>query len=147
MVKISRSQINTTSPVITSKTKSQPSRMIGWVFNFLELVLCITSELFKDVIQGIKVMIKIRINKNKDLKEYVEEEEPEHLTKAQDRLYEIHREIQELEQQKLDLQYKIKRYIQAIKKMQGRLKSPTQDQLFKYCNNLNDVSKGKYGED
>ena len=92
-------------------------------------------------------MIKIRINKNKDLKEYVEEDEPEHLTKAQDRLYEIHREIQELEQQKLDLQYKIKRYTQAIKKMQGRLKGPTQDQLFKYCNNLNDVSKGKYGED
>lgn len=121
--------------------------MIGWVFNFLELVLCITSALFKDVIQGIKVMIKIRINKSKDLKEYVEEEEPEHLIKAQDRLYEIHKEIQELEQQKIDLQYKIKRYTQAIKKMQGRLKGPTQDQLFKYCNNLNDVSKGKYGED
>ena len=64
-------------------------------------------------------MIKIRINKSKDLKEYNQEDEPEHLTKAQDRLYEIHREIQELEQQKLDLQYKIKRYIQTIKKMQG----------------------------
>lgn len=91
-------------------------------------------------------MVKVRINKNKGLKEY-REEDSEHLIKAEDRLYEIHKEIQVLEEKKLDLQYKIKRYIETIKKMKEKLKSPTQDQLFKYCNNLNDVSKGKYGED
>jgi len=147
VVKISIYANHKTPPTITSKTQAQLSIMMCWVFYLLQTLLCITNELFKNAIQEINKMVKIRINKNKDLKEYVEEEEPDHLIKAQDRLYEIHREIQELEQQKLDLQYKIKRYTQAIKKMKGRLKGPTQDQLFKYCNNLNDVSKGKYGED
>lgn len=93
------------------------------------------------------MMTRVRIKRSNNLKEYRNEEKPEHIEKAEDRLYEIHKEIQELEQTKIDLQYKIKRYIQAIKKMNGKLKGPTQEELFQYCNNLNDVSKGKYNED
>ena len=90
--------------------------------------------------------IKIRIKKKNELKE-MNIEEPEHLKKAEDKLYEIHKEIQELEQQKINLQHKIKRQIETIKRLNGKIKGPTTDQLFRYCNHLNDVSKGKYGED
>lgn len=90
-------------------------------------------------------MVKIRITKKNKIEEYQENEE-DHISKTQDRLYDLHKEIQELEQHKVKLQYRIKSYVQRIKSLQGKLKGPTNDELFQYCNHLNDVAKGKYKE-
>jgi TPP-dependent pyruvate/acetoin dehydrogenase alpha subunit len=89
-------------------------------------------------------MIKVRINKNRNLKEYEEIKESDSVNKAENRLYELHKEIQRLEQQKIKIQYKIKNEIEQFKRVQDKFKKPSQDDLFRYCNRLNATSKGKY---
>lgn len=88
-------------------------------------------------------MSTIRIKVTKKLKETnIEETQPDHIKKTEDRLYELHREIEELEETKLNLQYKIKQYIEKLKKMTLSFKRPSQSELFQYCNNLSRASKG-----
>lgn len=85
--------------------------------------------------------LKIRIKR--DLKESTTEEpQPDYIIKTEDRLYQLHREIQELEETKLNLQYKIKQYLEKLKKMSLSFKRPSQSELFQYCNNLSKASKG-----
>lgn len=92
-------------------------------------------------------MIKVRIKKNRNLKEYEEIKKSETIIKAEDKLYELHKEIQRLEQQKIKIEYKIKSEIERFKRVQGKFKKPSQDDLFRYCNRLNATSKGKYEKD
>ena len=93
------------------------------------------------------MMIKVRINKNRNLKEYEEIKESDNVNKAQDKLYELHKDIQKLEQQKIKIEYRIKNEIERFKTFQDKFKKPSQDDLFRYCNRLNATSKGKYEKD
>ncbi len=87
-------------------------------------------------------MKRIRINRRPDLIEYRNEEEPDYIKKTEDKLYELHREIQELEERKISLQYKIKQHVERLKALERSIKQPTQNELFQYCNNLSKASKG-----
>ena len=92
-------------------------------------------------------MIKVRVKRRKDLKEYEEIKESESVNKSEDKLYELHKEIQKLEQQKIKIEYKIKNEIERFKRVRHSIKKPSQDDLFRYCNSLNATSKGKYEND
>ena len=88
-------------------------------------------------------MATLRIKIKRDLKEApTEEDQPDYIIKTEDRLYELHREIQELEEKKINLQYKIKHNIEKLKKLNLSFKRPSQSELFQYCNNLSKASKG-----
>ena len=87
-------------------------------------------------------MKRIRIKRRSDLIEYRNQEEPDYIRKTEDKLYELHREIQELEERKINLQYKIKQQIEKLKALEQPSKQPTQNELFQYCNNLSKASKG-----
>ena len=88
-------------------------------------------------------MATVRVKIQRDLKESPTEEiQPDYIKKTEDRLYELHREIQELEETKLNLQFKIKQQIEKLKELTQSFKRPSQSELFQYCNNLSKASKG-----
>lgn len=113
-------------------------------FLVLRTVLLYYKLLVRVVPQRRATMIRVRVKKTSDVKESLSTEKPEHIKKTEDRLYELHKEIQELEQRKLLLQYRIKALSDKINNLQDRCKPPSQDELFKYCNRLISTSKGKY---
>ena len=84
-------------------------------------------------------MVKIRVIKK------IKENE-EYLTDTQNHLYELNKEIRVLEGKKLKLQQELKYLEGKLKIVHTRFKPPSQDELFRYCDNLNRASKGRYND-
>lgn len=87
--------------------------------------------------------MKIKIVKKDEINEE-EIKRRDDIGKFQDKIYELTKDVERLERYKDDL-------LNTIEKLQAKRRSigcevPTQDDLFKYCDNINKVSKAKYKE-
>ena len=93
--------------------------------------------------------LRIRIKKNveldrKDLNLEVKKKEYAGYVKdTQDKLYDLHRELQDLEQKKIILQSQINDLIERGKNLKQQQRSPSTGELFNYCDQLIKTSKGK----
>ena len=84
-------------------------------------------------------MIKVRIKKNRS---QVNEDTED----VENHLYELHKEIREMEGKKLKLQQELKYLSEKIKSMHRQTKPISIDKILKFCNNINATAKGQLGK-